>query len=336
MWEGTRACISSLSGLRHALFVSFDVVKSTRLEFSQDEDPRPGTRIDDFTIAYRIRRGMNADIFAVWHHALRTPLVCKRLRCVDASNAKWRRLLRAEGAALARLCHPGIVRLIRQQPDGPLPYLLLEHVGEQTLRDMLIDEGFFVVDRAVRIVQHTGAALAHAHARGFIHRDVKPSNIILREGRPVLLDFGVVWKWTQARRPLDQSGTPQYLAPEQVRRESLGPFTDVYGLGVLLFELLTGTRPFRVGTNRHDREAPLALRYPQLIEPLPSLRKAAQRVGQEVSLRLERIVKRCLAANPATRFQSVTELLDALDPFTRIKVWPQGVKRKGCKFSPFT
>ncbi len=318
-----------------ALLIFFAVVKAIDSKLSQCEDPQTGTRIDDFTIAYRIRRGMNADIFAVWHHDLRTPLVCKRLRPADEHHAKWRRLLRAEGTALARLSHPGIVRLIRQHHHAPRPYLLLEHVGQQTLRDILLDEGAMATDYAVRVVQHTCAALAYAHARGFLHRDLKPSNIILREGRPVLLDFGVVWKWKAARRPPDQSGTPQYLAPEQIRREPLGPYTDVYGLGILLFELITGTRPFRVGVDRHDRRTPLAARYPQLIEAPPSLREAGRRSGQKVSLRLERIVRCCLAPDPAARFQSVEELFVALDPFTRIKVWPLSVRRTNNNFSPF-
>ena len=317
------------------LLLSFVVVKAIRTEFVQCDDPQPGSRIDDFTVAYRIRRGMNADIFAVWHHELRAPLVCKRLRPADEHNAKWRRLLGAEGTALSRLSHPGIVRLIRRKPDAPLPYLLLEHVGEQTLRDTLLDEGALAADYAVRVVQHTGAALAHAHARGFLHRDLKPSNIILRGGRPVLLDFGVVWKWKVARRPPDQSGTPQYLAPEQVRREPLGPYTDVYGLGVLLFELLTGVRPFRHGGDRHDLCLPLAARYPQLIEAPLSLREAGREAGQRISLKLERIVACCLARDPAARFQSVGELLVALDPFTRTKVWPLNVGQTTDHFSPF-
>ncbi len=98
-------------------------------------------RIDDFTIAYVIARGMNADVCGVWHHVLRTPLICKILRAEDAANAKWRRLLRAEGNVLKRLRHPGIVRLIEQNHRATLPYLLLEHVGGHTLRDELRASG---------------------------------------------------------------------------------------------------------------------------------------------------------------------------------------------------
>lgn len=300
------------------------------------EDPQPGTRIDDFTIAYRIARGMNADVFAVWHHALRTPLVCKRLRPADETYAKWRRLLHAEGAALVRFNHPGIVRLIARNTRARLPYLLLEHVTGKTLRDVINAHGGFAVDAAVRVVQHVGAALIHAHERGFVHRDLKPSNIILRGGRPVLLDFGVAWRWTRkAARPPDRSGTPQYLAPEQIRREPLTPATDVYGLGVLLFELTTGERPFRASENiiRYDKRAPLEARYPQLEEAPPF--KLLRRKRNAAARHLETVIARCLAHQPRARYASVAELLTALDPFTEIKVWPQEAAGEAENFTPF-
>jgi serine/threonine protein kinase len=291
----------------------------------------PGTRVDDFTIAYLISHGMNADSYAVWHHTLRAPLFCKRLRPSGEHDAKWRRLLRAEGSALVQLNHPGIVRLIGQKHDARLPYLLLEHVGGKTLRDVLIENGGFAIEVAVRIIQHLCAALSYAHAAGFLHRDLKPSNIIMRGGRPVLLDFGVVWKHMSGRRPPDRSGTPQYLSPEQVMREPLTPATDVYGLGLLLFELLTNTRPFRAGdASRHDTHAPLHARYPQLFEEPLTLRKAGRR---GVPRALEEVIMRCLARDPRARFSTTAELFKTLDQFTRTKIWPGELAR--ADFHPF-
>lgn len=281
------------------------------------EEPGPGTRIDDFTVAYRISRGMSADVFAVWHHGLLTPLVCKRLRAADAGSEKQRALLRAECGALKRLCHPGVVRLLGENMRAPLPYLLLEHAGGRTLRDELRESGAFETARAVRLVQHVGAAVAHAHARGLLHRDLKPSNVILRGGRPVLIDFGVAWELGDGRKcPPDRSGTPQYLAPEQVTRAPLSAATDVYGLGAMLFELLAGERPFRAGVG--DRGAPLAARYPQLAEGpnLPALS------ARGVPGALTCVIAMCLARNPLARFQTAAELLHALDEFTAVKVYP--------------
>ncbi len=294
-------------------------------------EPQPGTRIDNFTIAYRIARGMNADVFAVWHHELRTPLVCKRLRPEDEREGKWRRLLHDEGRALARLCHPGIVRLIAHNHRARLPYLLLEYVGSQTLRDRLKEEGRFSVEEALIIVQHVGAAIAYAHEQGYIHRDLKPSNIIVRDGRPVLLDFGVVWKWKRGRRPPDFSGTPQYLAPEQILRERLTPRTDIYGLGVLVFELLTGARPFRASESYADSHAPLAARYPQLTEDPPPLRRHNRKVPEE----LQAVITRALQRDPNARCESVADFLTALDQFTNTKIWPRDEMRGQSDFEPF-
>ena len=288
------------------------------------EEPGPGTRIDDFTVAYCISRGMSADVFAVWHRGLLTPLVCKRLRPADADSVKTRGLLRAECAALKRLCHPGVVRLVGENMRAPLPYLLLEHAGGRTLRDELRESGAFDVARAVRLVQHVGAAVAHAHARGLLHRDLKPSNIVLRAGRPVLLDFGVVWELGDGRRcPPDRSGTPQYLAPEQVTRSPLSTATDVYGLGALLFELLAGGRPFRAGEG--GWHAPLASRYPQLAEG-PNLAALSAR---GVPRALTCVIAMCLARNPLARLQTAAELVLALDDFTPVKVYPEHLTPEG-------
>lgn len=285
------------------------------------EDLQPGTRIDDFTVAYRIASGMNADVFAVWHHTLCAPLICKRLRSCDWQNSKWRRLLLAEAAALARLNHPGIVRLIEPRTHATFPYLLLEHVGERTLRDELRERTRFPIETAIRIVQHTCAAIAYMHDNGYLHRDIKPSNIIMRNARPVLLDFGVVWRLkdsNSSRRPPDRCGTPQRLAPEQIHRQPLSPATDVFGLGTLLYELLTGERPFPASDLLHDHTAPLNARYTQLTHTPRSLRA----LGCSADAELEAVAARALAPNPAERFPTARDLLHALDPFTSTKIYP--------------
>lgn len=281
------------------------------------DDLPDGTRIDDFTIAYRISSGMNADVFAVWHHKLLAPLICKRLKRSVCNDTKRRGLFFQEAEALAAMNHPGIVRLFEFNSHAELPYMLLEHVGERTLRDQLRESGAFAAAHAVRIVQNVGAAVSHIHSKGFLHRDLKPSNIILRDGRPVLIDFGVVWRVEPERTPADLSGTPQYLAPEQIKREQLSAATDVYGLGMLLFELLTGMRPFPVGDETSES---LAERYPQLVENP----KSFEETGQNVDWALAKIARRCLEKNSAARFSCVVELIKELDPFTNVKIWSTG------------
>lgn len=284
--------------------------------------PEPGTRIGEVTIARRLAHGMSADVFAVWHHGLLTPMVCKRLRPADQKNAAHRRRLRVEGQVLSLLAHPGVVRLVDQQQAIALPYLLLEHVGARTLRDRLKAEGPFEVGDAVRIVQHVAAAVAHVHARGFLHRDLKPSNVVLRDGRPVLLDFGIAWRLAPRRRPPDRSGTPQYLAPEQITRAPLTPATDVWGLGVMLVELLTGERPFPEGAKLAD--AALPARYPQLAE--------APRFARPLPAEVVHVIEACLQKDPRARPQGAVAVARALDPLTAVKVWPAALAGK---FEPF-
>lgn len=320
-------------------------------------------RIGETIVAYRIARGMNTDVFAVWHTRLHAPMVCKRLRA-DESGAdnkpqarKWRKLLQIEADALEQLNHPNIVRLIENHTRETDAYLLLEHIGSQTLRDRLREEKQLPIDEAVRVVQGVGAGLIHVHARGFIHRDLKPSNIILRGARPVLLDFGVVWRWRKqgkrrratsdlsdnlpdevsareakrqtasdvynkmqslARRPPDRCGTPQYLAPEQARRAPLTPLTDIYGLGVLLFELIGGKRPFASSKRTHEKQLPLDVRYPQLVAAPRNLLELRKDVAPE----LAQIISRAMHREPAQRFQTMRDLLIAIDDFTPTKVYP--------------
>jgi serine/threonine-protein kinase len=284
-----------------------------------DDAPLVGTRIDDFTVAYCISSGMNTDVFGVWHHKLLAPLICKRFKLTGVNDAKHQELFFQEAEALAAMNHPGIVRLFEFNERVELPYLLLEHIGERTLRDELRENGAFVAPRAVRIVQHVASAVQHVHSKGYLHRDLKPSNIILRGGRPVLIDFGVVWKIEPERAPPDRSGTPQYLSPEQIRREKLSPATDVYGLGMLLFELLTGERPFERGADASETDL-LAERYQQLIEKP----KRFEETGQNVEAALAKTVYGCLEKSAASRFSSAVELIKELDQFTGVKIWSTG------------
>jgi serine/threonine-protein kinase len=153
----------------------------------------------------------------------------------------------------------------------------------------------------------------------------------MRGGRPVLLDFGVVWKWRGGQRPPDFSGTPQYVAPEQILRQPLTPRTDVYGLGALLFELLTGARPFRASGSYTDPHAPLAARYPQLSEDPPPLHRLNRKVPKE----LQAGITRALQRDPNARYESVVAFLMALDQFTNTKIWPGEAMSNSIDFSPF-
>ena len=224
---------------------------------------------------------------------------------------------RREAQALRRLDHPAAVRIFDAGEEQGRPWLAMALVPGETLERRLAREGALDPRDAVSIAARVARAVEHAHARGVLHRDVKPANVLLRpDGEPVLTDFGlaalVVGEGADALTRSGQIlGTPRFLAPEQARgawRET-GPATDVYGLGATLFSLLTGQPPFR---------------HPELVAALQAI--VSQPAPSPRSLRpgldegLCRIVERCLAKSPADRPHGAGELaalLEAWQPATR-------------------
>lgn len=211
---------------------------------------------------------------------------------------------RREGALLAVLEHPGIVGL-RSEPatEGGLAYYAMELVDGQDLRQVLRERGAFTPAEALRIAIEVLEALDYAHAHEVVHRDVKPPNVLLdASGRARLADFGLA-------RALEASGltqtgtvlgTPEYMAPEQANGEPSDARTDLYAVGILLYELVSGAPPFRA-------ERPLAILRAHCEAPIPPLR-APQGVPQG----LEGILRRALAKAPDERWSSAGAMADAL------------------------
>ena len=174
---------------------------------------------------------------------------------VRSARARARAFPAREAEATARLTHPGIVQIYDLGRQDGVPYLTLEYVGGGSLSKLLRAEGPMAPERAARLVLQLAQAVHAAHDEGIIHRDLKPSNVLLTEnGTPKISDFGLAKLVDRDRRgredaltqPGQPLGTPGYMAPEQVRGEldTIGRATDVYGLGTILYECLTGRRPF--------------------------------------------------------------------------------------------
>src|SRR5438094_1426372 len=162
-----------------------------------------------------------------------------------AAHARFQR----ESEALRRIEHPGVQRWIESGQAGLRPYVALGYVEGESLRDVLRRRGRLPVDEALAIARQIADALAYCHAHGVVHRDLKPENVILAAaGRPVLIDFGSVLLDGARRLTFSglsgELGTPEYMAPEQVQGKRGDARTDVYALGTLLYELLTGQPPF--------------------------------------------------------------------------------------------
>ncbi len=165
--------------------------------------------------------------------------------------------LAQEAQVAGSVAHPGIRRLLESRLDQPLPHLVFEYVEGPTLDDALADDGpFHPVDVLLTGMQ-LAAALGHLHGRGLAHLDVKPGNVVLREGRPVLIDLGLARPVGEAPAGRHRRGSPPWMAPEQVRRLPASPGMDLFALGAVLFELATGTQAFEPARRRPGR-APLA------------------------------------------------------------------------------
>ena len=193
--------------------------------------------------------------------------------------------------------------MIDRGESGGRQYIVLEYVEGENLKQLVARDGPLPVRRALELAIQTGRALAFAHASGLVHRDVKPQNVLLGNGTAKVTDFGIarsvdVHGLTQTGTVL---GTSDYIAPEQATGQRAGERSDVYSLGVVLFELLTGEVPFR-GENFVE----VALRH--VNEPAPSVLERRP----EVPLRVAAAIARSMEKDPADRFASMSELVGEL------------------------
>lgn len=211
----------------------------------------------------------------------------------------------------AQFSHPGILGLIDSGTitiDGTdLPYYVMPRIEGETLRARLTREGTLPIDVAIDITRQVAEALAYAHARNVIHRDIKPENILLIGNRVLVADFGIARAVSSAtatgitREGTGMLGTPAYMSPEQVTDARVGPTSDVFALGVVLYELLTGELPFAGVTP----QAQLTRRLHDTPTPVRKLRPA-------IPLSLDQTVAKMLGRNPQDRFQSGDEIVAAL------------------------
>jgi serine/threonine protein kinase len=270
-----------------------------------------GDRIaGDLTITGHLATGRLCHLYQVWSASEWCAFTCKILaperRDVRADVATLRR----EARILRTVHHPNLVRSYGEGQHDGVPFLLMEYLEGPSVFQLL--EGTpgrrLPVADAVRLTIHIVAALYHLHRRGFLYLDLKPANLLLRERMPVLVDLDSA----RRRRPGlagNRLGTAPYMAPEQVTRAALTPATDVYAVGALLYELLTGRWPFEDVYKREEPREGLEQRYPQIGAAAPA---PPSWYEPDIPPSLEQTVQRCLAADPAQRFDSLHALLCVL------------------------
>jgi len=265
---------------------------------------------DRYRIEREIRSGGMATVYLA--HDVRPevsrPVAIKVLPSQFSSALAEERFLR-EVKVSANLVHPNILPLLDYgRADGQL-YYVMPYVDGGSLRDLLVQHKQLPIDEAVRIAGDVLAALEYAHGRGILHRDIKPDNILFSAGRPMVADFGIARAMSAANeRDPDQItdeqvrvGTPAYMSPEQGQGNALDGRSDLYSLGCVLYEMLTGSPPF-------SGPSPQAVIARQVIDPVPAIRT----VRPDVPVALERAVMKSLAKLPADRFASAREFAEVL------------------------
>lgn len=264
--------------------------------------------LPDITLAPTpLSRSPFTAVYRGWDRALRCDVFVKAQRATDDPIARDR--FRREAAVMARLRHPNIVALYRFHEGDPAA-LVMEYVPGRTLASLVGADGWLPPARAAGIIEGIAAALDCAHAQGVIHRDVKPSNILLpKRGTARLTDFGVAH--IDGDSPLtvmgDILGTIEYASPEQVHgNEAPDARSDVYSLAAVAYFALTGTPPFRAADN--STQAQLSVMHRQVFADPPPLRFHRE----DISPAVEQAVLRGLAKAPESRYPSAGQLAAAL------------------------
>lgn len=234
----------------------------------------------------------------------------KVLRADLARDPSFYLRFRREAQNAAALNHPAIVAVYdtgeAETATGPLPYIVMEYVDGVTLRDIVHTEGPIPSQRAIEVIADACQALNFSHQHGIIHRDVKPANVMVSTDNAVkVMDFGIARALADSGRSVTQTaaviGTAQYLSPEQARGERVDPRSDVYSLGCVLYEALTGEPPF-VG------ESPVAVAYQHVREdPVPPSQR-----HEGISADLDAVVLKALTKNPDNRYQTAAEMRNDL------------------------
>jgi beta-lactam-binding protein with PASTA domain/predicted Ser/Thr protein kinase len=237
---------------------------------------------------------------------LHRDVAVKVLRADLARDPSFYLRFRREAQNAAALNHPAIVAVYdtgeAETPNGPLPYIVMEYVEGVTLRDIVHTDGPMEPKRAIEVIADACQALNFSHQHGIIHRDVKPANIMIsKAGAVKVMDFGIARALADSGNPMTQTaaviGTAQYLSPEQARGESVDARSDVYSLGCVLYEVITGEPPF-VG------DSPVAVAYQHVREdPVPP---SARHDG--ISPDLDAVILKALAKNPENRYQSAADM----------------------------
>jgi WD40 repeat protein/tRNA A-37 threonylcarbamoyl transferase component Bud32 len=298
-------------GLRGARSPANDIEAASHSQ-AQGENAMVG-RLDKQLGKYQITAflgtGAMAQVYRAFHPTLERDVAIKVIHPRLADDPDFVDRFRHEAKVVAALRHPGIVQVYDFEIEGDTFYMVMEFVPGESLEDhlaVLYERGEWIsLDKTLDIFRPIVQAVAYAHDQGVVHRDLKPANVLFTsEGQPVLADFGLS-RILGTDRLADSGaivGTPTYMSPEQGEGKTGDERSDIYSLGVMLYELATGIPPF-------SADSPVSVILKHLDEPLPPPRS----INQDLPDPIEQIIQKALEKDPAVRFQSAPELLHILD-----------------------
>ena len=264
---------------------------------------------DRYEVVSHIGQGGMADVFLAVDTILNRQVAIKILRADLSTDAVSILRFEREAQAAAALAHPNIVEIYDVGDYKGHHYIVMEYVTGKTLKQVIRSRGPLVNEEAVDIMKQLCSAISEAHSRGIIHRDIKPQNVIVKaDGSIKILDFGIATakgsvQLTQANNVM---GSVHYLAPELAKGEAASPQSDIYALGIVLYEMLAGDVPFKA-----DQAVQIALKH--MREPMPDVRLINASVPQSIA----NVITRATAKDPNNRYGSCREMLQDISTCLR-------------------
>ncbi|MBI9044277.1 MAG: serine/threonine protein kinase [Anaerolineaceae bacterium] len=265
-----------------------------------------GKDLGRYHIIEQIGEGGMATVFMGYDHRLDRNVAIKVIKTSSQDEADFLKRFEREAKALASLAHPNIVKVHDYGDEDGIPYLVMEYIDGVTLKKKMGSPVHF--QEAAKLILPIAQALDYAHQKKIIHRDIKPANIMVTHSNiPLLTDFGIA-KMLAGDKATDLTktgvgiGTPDYMAPEQGKGSKIDHRADIYALGIVFYELVTGKKPFRADT-------PMAIVVKHITEPLPRPKGFIEDLPDSV----EKVIFKALAKNPDNRFQSMNEFYEALE-----------------------
>ena len=273
---------------------------------------RPGMYLQDrYEILEKIGSGGMADVYKAMCHTLNRLVAIKVLKDEFSSNESFVNRFKLEAQAAARLTHPNIVNVFDVVDEGDIHYIVMELIEGITLKSYIAKKGRLEAKETIGIAIQMAQGMSAAHQHNIIHRDIKPQNIIVsKDGKVKVADFGIARAASSNTQELRAVGSVHYISPEQARGEAVDARSDIYSLGITMFEMVTGRLPF-------DGESTVSVAMAHLENPITPPKECNPNIPEN----LEQIILKCTEKRPEDRYASAEEVIADL---RRALIHPSG------------